>query len=86
MEDPKQNELLKSLLNKSMKVKITDGRVLIGIFLCTDRDSNIVLGSCKEYTSQSAIESGSIEPRSIGLSMIPGQHIVQLFTDESIHS
>lgn len=58
MENQKRNEWLKSLLNKSMKVKITDGRVLIGIFLCTDKDSNIVLGSCREYTSLSAIESG----------------------------
>ena len=29
--------LLKSWLNKSMKVLMSDGRVLIGIFLCTDR-------------------------------------------------
>lgn len=58
MEDHSKNEWLKSLLNKNLRVKITDGRVLIGIFLCTDKDSNIVLGSCKEYTSLSAIDSG----------------------------
>ena len=29
--------LLKSWLNKSMKVLMSDGRVLIGIFLCTDK-------------------------------------------------
>ena len=29
--------LLKSWLNKNMKVLMSDGRVLVGIFLCTDR-------------------------------------------------
>ena len=29
--------LLKSWLNKNMKVLMSDGRVLVGIFLCTDK-------------------------------------------------
>ncbi|CAF1136660.1 unnamed protein product [Brachionus calyciflorus] len=65
-----------------MKVHITDGRILIGIFLCTDNDSNIVLGSCREYTNVDAAKSDLVEPRLIGLSMIPGNHIVSMFTDE----
>ena len=40
---------LKNWLNKSFKIEMTDGRILIGIFLCTDRDGNIILGSCHEY-------------------------------------
>ena len=28
---------------------MTDGRILIGVFLCTDRDGNVILGSCGEY-------------------------------------
>jgi hypothetical protein len=28
---------------------MTDGRVLVGVFLCTDRDGNVILGSCNEY-------------------------------------
>ena len=39
-------------LNKRMRVFLSDGRVIIGNFLCTDRDSNLVLGSCEEYLSQ----------------------------------
>lgn len=46
--DPKKESISK-LLNKTMKVKITDGRTLIGTFLCTDKMANIVLGSCLEY-------------------------------------
>jgi small nuclear ribonucleoprotein (snRNP)-like protein len=44
-------DFLRSILNRNLKVELTDGRVLIGIFLCTDRDANMVLGSCKEYSS-----------------------------------
>ncbi len=46
---------IKKWLNKSMKVKITDGRVLVGVFLCTDKHSNIILGSCLEYIDSSGI-------------------------------
>ena len=40
---------LESWLNSCMKIEMTDGRTLIGQFLCTDRDMNIILGSCYEY-------------------------------------
>ena len=30
-------QLLRSFLNKNMKIKLTDGRILVGIFLCTDK-------------------------------------------------
>ncbi|CAH1997906.1 unnamed protein product [Acanthoscelides obtectus] len=49
---------------------MTDGRVLIGVFLCTDRDANIILGSCSEYLPH--------KPRMLGLVMIPGKHIVSI--------
>lgn len=40
---------LESWLNAYMKIEIEDGRTLMGQFLCTDRDCNIILGSCYEY-------------------------------------
>lgn len=40
---------LESWLSKNMKIEMTDGRTLIGIFLCTDQGMNIILGSCSEY-------------------------------------
>jgi small nuclear ribonucleoprotein (snRNP)-like protein len=43
------NALLQSWLNKIIKVKISDGRRLIGSFLCTDQEMNIILGSCQEF-------------------------------------
>ena len=48
-------EYLKGMLNKLMKVKLSDGRILIGVFLCTDKESNVILGSCAEYVVQQKI-------------------------------
>ena len=56
-EAAKAKELLKGYLNKRMRVANSDGRVIDGNFLCTDRDSNIVLGNCEEFASQKDLGS-----------------------------
>ncbi|XP_071441915.1 N-alpha-acetyltransferase 38-A, NatC auxiliary subunit [Hetaerina americana] len=72
---------LRSWLNKNMKIEMTDGRVLIGIFLCTDRNCNMILGSCSEYLKPE--DGGSMEePRVLGLVMVPGRHIVSINLDD----
>jgi len=50
---------LESWLNACMKIEMTDGRTLIGQFLCTDRDCNIILGSCYEYAPYSGSENST---------------------------
>ena len=42
-------EFIRSCLNKQFAVTITDGRVVVGDFVCTDRDANIILGGTQEY-------------------------------------
>lgn len=74
-------EKLKNWLNKSMKIQMTDGRTLIGIFLCTDRDRNVILGSCEEYLKPPKSNQKKEEPRILGLAMIPGHHIVSIEVD-----
>lgn len=74
---------LESWLNKNMKVEMTDGRTLIGIFLCTDRDINVILGSCSEYLKpDSNEETCEEEPRFLGLAMVPGHHIMSIHVDD----
>ena len=46
-------EKLSSYLGNQMKVVISDGRVLIGEFMCTDKDRNLILGNCDEYIPMS---------------------------------
>ncbi|KFM60696.1 LSM domain-containing protein 1, partial [Stegodyphus mimosarum] len=76
---------LESWLNKNMKIEMTDGRILIGIFLCTDRDRNVILGSCAEYLQTENDESVE-EPRVLGLAMVPGHHIVSIEVDSDLAS
>lgn len=52
---------------------MTDGRTLIGLFLCTDSDANIILGMCSEFRED--------EERSLGLVIVPKKHIVRIEVD-----
>lgn len=66
----KGKELLRTLLNKTLKIRLTDGRSLVGQFLCVDRDANIIIGSATEYSNDEL----QGEPRVLGLAMVPGRH------------
>ncbi|XP_029310657.1 N-alpha-acetyltransferase 38, NatC auxiliary subunit isoform X1 [Cottoperca gobio] len=68
---------LEGLLNKNMRIRMTDGRTLVGLFLCTDRDCNVILGSAQEFLKSTDIFSQG-EPRVLGLAMIPGHHVVSI--------
>ncbi|XP_056298174.1 N-alpha-acetyltransferase 38, NatC auxiliary subunit [Pseudoliparis swirei] len=68
---------LEGLLNKNMKIRMTDGRTLVGLFLCTDRDCNVILGSAQEFLKSTDTFSQA-EPRVLGLAMIPGHHVVSI--------
>ncbi|XP_077991381.1 N-alpha-acetyltransferase 38, NatC auxiliary subunit-like isoform X2 [Glandiceps talaboti] len=72
--------MLRSWLNKRMKISMTDGRTLIGTFLCTDKDRNVILGSCEEYVNPPESECKE-DPRVLGLAMVPGPHIVSIEVD-----
>lgn len=77
-ENLQGKNFLKSLLNKYLLIEMTDGRVLLGVFLCTDGDANIILGSCSEYLPQEFGPNKTDEPRILGLVMVPGKHIVKI--------
>ena len=40
-----EREVIRGFLNKRLRVELSDGRLVIGDLLCTDRDMNIVLGN-----------------------------------------
>lgn len=63
---------LESWLYRSLRIQLTDGRILIGNFLCTDSEANVILGMCLEETEEGG------ERRILGLVMVPGRHIVKM--------
>ncbi|CAH2041449.1 unnamed protein product, partial [Iphiclides podalirius] len=73
---------LRKWLNMNFRIEMTDGRVLIGVFLCTDRDANVILGACSEYLKNNDGETE--EPRVLGLVMVPGRHIVSIKIDDTM--
>ncbi|XP_018397231.1 PREDICTED: N-alpha-acetyltransferase 38-B, NatC auxiliary subunit isoform X2 [Cyphomyrmex costatus] len=75
-EELSAKQKLRSWLNRHLRIEMTDGRVLRGAFLCTDRDANVILGSCTEYLSTEHTEA-----RVLGLVMVPGRHIVSIHLD-----
>ncbi|XP_054711427.1 N-alpha-acetyltransferase 38, NatC auxiliary subunit-like [Uloborus diversus] len=84
LEKSPSRQKLESWLNRNMRIEMTDGRTLVGIFLCTDRERNIILGSCAEYLQLSEGEGvPEEEPRVLGLAMVPGHHIVSIQVDLS---
>ena len=73
---------LRSWLNKILKVELSDGRTLIGTFLCTDKDRNVILGSCTETCKDNNKGGRPDPPRNLGLAMVPGKHIVSIHLDD----
>lgn len=65
-------DFIAGMLGKLMRFELTDGRVVVGRCLCTDRDCNIVLQDCQEVLPSSAEN----QERYIGLSLVTGKTIV----------
>lgn len=41
--------MLEKWLNKNFRIKLSDNRIIVGVFLCTDCHQNIILGSSLEF-------------------------------------
>ncbi|KAL5256835.1 hypothetical protein ACHWQZ_G011932 [Mnemiopsis leidyi] len=74
-----EERFIKGLINKMLRVQISDGRVLVGSLLCTDRDQNLIMGGAAEYWH----DETAGEARMLGLVMIPGRHITSVQVDTS---
>jgi small nuclear ribonucleoprotein (snRNP)-like protein len=48
-EDKPSVAQLRSLLNRTTRIKITDGRLFVGQFMCIDHSKNIILSAAQEY-------------------------------------
>ncbi|KAI1115730.1 hypothetical protein F5Y14DRAFT_112958 [Nemania sp. NC0429] len=91
---------LKSLINKTLRIHATDGRMFVGTFKCTDTDRNVVLSLTYEYrqpSQQTLTEAAAaaamnntqtvkaeMTSRYLGLVVIPGQHIVKMEVEEFV--
>jgi N-alpha-acetyltransferase 38, NatC auxiliary subunit len=65
--------VLKSLLRKTLRVTIDDGRIFLGTFAGTDKDLNVILVSTSEFRSG---EGENPDGRFVGQVMIPWRFVV----------
>ncbi|CAE6440117.1 unnamed protein product [Rhizoctonia solani] len=65
---------LDSLLAKTLRIAIQDGRSFIGTFACIDREKNIVLASTEEYPPPPSPDG----PRFVGLIMVPWRYVISV--------
>jgi len=62
---------LKTLLNKSLRVTSTDGRIFLGTFAGTDKLLNIILVNAEEYREAAPEQDAPDGGRYVGQIMIP---------------
>lgn len=71
-------KMLVSFLNKRLRIELSDGRVVCGVFICTDNECNVVLGSAVEYGPPDTADGSREQQRHLNTVMVPGAHIVDL--------
>lgn len=64
-EDKPSVAQLRSLLNRTTRIKITDGRLFIGQFMCIDHSKNIILSAAHEYWTTAETNSNNNTTHSI---------------------
>jgi len=78
-------ESMRNFLGTNLRILLDDGRVVQGGMECMDRELNFVLSDTLEYhnaadyLSQPTIPD-AIVMRRLGQAMIPGKHVVQVFS------
>mgnify|MGYP003706539831 CR=1 FL=1 len=72
-----KREELAAYLQKTVRVQVSDGRVIEGALQCVDKDMNLVLSQSIEYHGLSDVSSPQATDtiRSLGAVMVPGGHI-----------
>ena len=68
---------LRGMLNKRLRVKVTDGRILTGQFHCFDNLRNIMLAETQESASEEDPDS-----RHLGLVLIPWKWVVSCHLEQ----
>ena len=86
MQSRQAIDAVKSLLNRSMRIRTSDGRIFIGTFVCVDKQLNVVLTNTDEYRvtpRADANDNGTTEKvdergRYVTMVMVPWRLVVKI--------
>eukprot|EP00030_Apusomonadida_sp_AF-17_P007638 a842295_38.p1 GENE.a842295_38~~a842295_38.p1 ORF type:complete len:122 (+),score=3.61 a842295_38:48-368(+) len=62
-------------LGRSVRIEVSDARVLRGVFRCVDHEGNMVVSQCHEFRK---VPDAPVETRFFNLVIVPGVHIRKL--------
>ncbi|KAL5521812.1 NAA38 [Sanghuangporus sanghuang] len=65
-------EALKDLLNRTLRIACSDGRVFVGTFVCVDKQLHIILANTDEYSMSKP------EGRYVTMVMVPWRLVVTI--------
>lgn len=72
LHEPEPISRIRNLLQRTLRIFISDGRVFIGTFVCTDKERNIILTNTEEFRL-GEIQQG----RYVGMIMVPWKYIIR---------
>lgn len=84
-------DAVRGLLDSTLRVTLTDNRVLVGKFSCFDKQRNVLLNETVEqrYTDGDTVPTPPRAPdfeRHLGLVLVPRKHIVAVHALEDEYS
>ena len=74
MIDQQLREKVMKYMQRSLRIELVDGRIIIGIFQCFDQHSNIILKESVEHRTFG--EETEVQTRVLGMTLILGKYIV----------
>jgi len=64
-------DAIKAFLHRTLRISITDGRVFLGTFSCTDKQLNIVLTNTEEFRPGAPPSPFPVQGRYVAMVMVP---------------
>ena len=74
---------VRELLDQSLRVALSDGRVIIGTFLCFDKQRNILLSGARELRGSDDGEAAAPSEHHIGLVLVPWKWVTACHAQEA---
>lgn len=67
------------ILDRSIKVILKDGRIILGDLCSIDKHQTLVANNCQEFV-QNESQTKTIKLRDLGLTLIPGSAVERLYS------
>ena len=74
---------LRLLIGRTLRIQISDSRLFLGTFACTDRERNVILTNTEEFRLD-ALAAATSQGRYVGMVMIPWKYVTKAEVEGSV--